>query len=92
MAQALSAEEFQRMQVRPGRGGGGGISASRPWPIPFKPPYPFSQAQLLELRTENYRLSDELRKNGAGTGVGWGFEEGGDGTHGTPRPRGLPPP
>ncbi|KAM7081114.1 GRIP1-associated protein 1 isoform 7-T7 [Ciconia maguari] len=36
MAQALSAEEFQRMQ-----------------------------AQLLELRTENYRLSDELRKNGA---------------------------
>ncbi|XP_066065272.1 LOW QUALITY PROTEIN: GRIP1-associated protein 1-like [Chamaea fasciata] len=36
MAQALSAEEFQRMQ-----------------------------AQLLELRTENYRLADELRKNGA---------------------------
>ncbi|XP_030330136.1 GRIP1-associated protein 1 isoform X2 [Strigops habroptila] len=36
MAQALSAEEFQRMQ-----------------------------AQLLQLRSENYRLSDELRKNGA---------------------------
>ncbi|XP_033927609.1 GRIP1-associated protein 1 isoform X2 [Melopsittacus undulatus] len=36
MAQALSAEEFQRMQE-----------------------------QLLQLRTENYRLSDELRKNGA---------------------------
>ncbi|XP_053908197.1 GRIP1-associated protein 1-like isoform X2 [Cuculus canorus] len=36
MAEALSGEEFQRMQ-----------------------------AQLLELRSENYRLSDELRKNGA---------------------------
>ncbi|KAM9510745.1 GRIP1-associated protein 1-like isoform 1-T1 [Guaruba guarouba] len=36
MAQALSAEEFQRMQE-----------------------------QLLQLRSENYRLSDELRKNGA---------------------------
>uniref|UniRef100_Q4V328-2 Isoform 2 of GRIP1-associated protein 1 n=1 Tax=Homo sapiens TaxID=9606 RepID=Q4V328-2 len=35
MAQALSEEEFQRMQ-----------------------------AQLLELRTNNYQLSDELRKNG----------------------------
>uniref|UniRef100_A0A4X2KXN8 GRIP1 associated protein 1 n=1 Tax=Vombatus ursinus TaxID=29139 RepID=A0A4X2KXN8_VOMUR len=35
MAQALSEEEFQRMQ-----------------------------AQLLELRTQNYQLSDELRKNG----------------------------
>ncbi|KAM5221896.1 GRIP1-associated protein 1 isoform 6-T6 [Ctenodactylus gundi] len=35
MAQALSEEEFQRMQ-----------------------------AQLLELRTHNYQLSDELRKNG----------------------------
>ncbi|KAB1253460.1 GRIP1-associated protein 1, partial [Camelus dromedarius] len=35
MAQALSEEEFQRMQ-----------------------------AQLLELRTDNYQLSDELRKNG----------------------------
>ncbi|KAF6090540.1 GRIP1 associated protein 1 [Phyllostomus discolor] len=35
MAQALSQEEFQRMQ-----------------------------AQLLELRTNNYQLSDELRKNG----------------------------
>ncbi|XP_065426751.1 GRIP1-associated protein 1 isoform X2 [Chrysemys picta bellii] len=36
MAQALSAEEFQRLQ-----------------------------AQLLELRTHNYQLSDELRKTGA---------------------------
>ncbi|XP_039365758.1 GRIP1-associated protein 1 isoform X2 [Mauremys reevesii] len=36
MAQALSAEEFQRLQ-----------------------------AQLLELRTQNYQLSDELRKTGA---------------------------
>ncbi|XP_065521004.1 GRIP1-associated protein 1 isoform X2 [Lathamus discolor] len=36
MAQALSDEEFQRMQE-----------------------------QLLQLRSENYRLSDELRKNGA---------------------------
>ncbi|XP_017655952.1 GRIP1-associated protein 1 isoform X9 [Nannospalax galili] len=36
MAQALSEEEFQRMQT-----------------------------QLLELRTNNYQLSDELRKNGA---------------------------
>ncbi|XP_065715677.1 GRIP1-associated protein 1 [Patagioenas fasciata] len=36
MAQALSAEEFQRLQ-----------------------------GQLLELRTENYRLADELRKSGA---------------------------
>ncbi|XP_062491513.1 GRIP1-associated protein 1 isoform X1 [Pezoporus occidentalis] len=36
MAQALSTEEFQRMQE-----------------------------QLLQLRSENYRLSDELRKNGA---------------------------
>uniref|UniRef100_A0A994J452 GRIP1 associated protein 1 n=1 Tax=Homo sapiens TaxID=9606 RepID=A0A994J452_HUMAN len=38
MAQALSEEEFQRMQ-----------------------------AQLLELRTNNYQLSDELRKNGVGS-------------------------
>ena len=37
MAQALSEEEFQRMQT-----------------------------QLLELRTNNYQLSDELRKNGVG--------------------------
>ncbi|XP_016282018.1 GRIP1-associated protein 1 isoform X1 [Monodelphis domestica] len=48
MAQALSEEEFQRMQVA----GGEAQRLGKSW------------AQLLELRTQNYQLSDELRKNG----------------------------
>lgn len=73
MAQALSAEEFQRMQVRPGRGSGllpAAPRGARPAAAPPSSLCSPRQAQLLELRTENYRLSDELRKNGAGTGRG----------------------
>lgn len=52
-------------------------------------PFPFSasllKAQLLELRTNNYQLSDELRKNGVGEPEGlvrggwvWGTEAKGE--------------
>lgn len=68
MAQALSAEEFERMQVGAGgvlgRSGAATGTAVTP-PFPTAPP----KAQLLELRTENYRLSDQLRRSSTGKGA-----------------------
>lgn len=65
MAQALSAEEFERMQV----GAGGARRAVRGglWDG-CDPPFHryILKAQLLELRTENYRLSDQLRRSSTG--------------------------
>ena len=71
MAQALSAEEFERMQV--GAGGLAGRSGAA-FGTAVTPPFHryILKAQLLELRTENYRLSDQLRRSSTGKGAAGG--------------------